>query len=107
MFCQSSFNMFDRSTYQGYVKIWNNSIFHNWDFCYFYLLDNCLIKIPLQRQIKYSSFNLFKNVTIIKLDHFTIMKSNKKNNKIANVFGIKLLTEKVDLLIATASTRQL
>jgi len=56
------------------VKLWADSIFKNWDFFYFVLIDNCLIKIPLPRQIKYNNYQFLYDVQIHKLENFTILK---------------------------------
>ena len=44
-FNMCSLNIFSKASYQGFVKLWVNGIFYNWEVYYFILVENSLLKI--------------------------------------------------------------
>ena len=100
----SSLNVFPNSAYKGFIRLYVNNIFYNWKITYFILIDSILLRIKFPITFYYNQTkDIFKDVYIFKLENFTVMKS-KEMQKSPNIFAIKLIDEKIDLIIATPNS---
>lgn len=100
----SSLNVFPNSKYKGFVKLYVNNIFYNWKITYFVLIDSILVRIKFPETFYYNQTkDIFKDVNIFRLEDFNVMK-NKMNNNSPNIFALKLINEKIDLIITTPNS---